>query len=459
MSAYTDIHTNMTDNKRRISKKLYINIDSDIDSESDSDSDFDDEDNDMMIISNQQIEASNKIIDEFVNNGCHWCLLLAQMQSGKTTTYYLVAAEMLRLYPNLVSNVIIFSGNNERELKDQVMIKSRNDFLKSYENRLRRIERITERNITQIMAKLKTNIRVLWGDDALKFKQNQRTSETLYIWDESHYAQSKNMRPHKFLESLNISADGVSNNSYMLSVSATPFSEFSDNYHKMQHKSIVKLQTTHQYHSVEHMLYNNLIRGFDTDRWSTNLKSIMARHKRNAPKYGLVRLRESKQITFEAVRSMIIKNGWNCSVFDSSNKSTMKQIDELNNAPDNHTIVLLKGKCRMGKVVPKQHIAFCMETSKEPNTDVILQGLLGRMCGYHNYTNVEIYISNKILNSGELHSYVAYIRDELIMPQCATNLLKLKKLDMSNEMFIPRTNMKEVFCTSSDSEHVAVNVY
>jgi late competence protein required for DNA uptake (superfamily II DNA/RNA helicase) len=63
----------------------------------------------VMIISQQQIKAANDIIEAFKNR--RWVILTAQMQSGKTTTYYLTADIMLML--RLVNKVIIFSVNND----------------------------------------------------------------------------------------------------------------------------------------------------------------------------------------------------------------------------------------------------------------------------------------------------------------------------------------------------------
>ena len=47
-----------------------------------------------------------------------WGMLLAQMQTGKTNTFLLTACEMLRT--GKVERVIIFSGNQETDLRDQL---------------------------------------------------------------------------------------------------------------------------------------------------------------------------------------------------------------------------------------------------------------------------------------------------------------------------------------------------
>jgi hypothetical protein len=66
--------------------------------------------------------------------------------------------------------------------------------------------------------------------------------------------------------------------------------------------------------------------------------------------------------------------------------------------PRKKTIVHICGRFRMGQVVPKKFIAMVYEQSKSPNADTILQGLLGRMCGYEDegaHTSVDIFVSAK----------------------------------------------------------------
>jgi hypothetical protein len=68
----------------------------------------------------------------------------------------------------------------------------------------------------------------------------------------------------------------------------------------------------------------------------------------------------------------------------------------LEKMPKNPSLVFIKGSLRVGKVVPKKYIGFVWEDAESVKTDSLLQGLLGRMCGYHSYS-VDIYISQKCL--------------------------------------------------------------
>lgn len=383
----------------------------------------------LIIISDQQKNAATNIICEFMNNK-RWCLLNAQMQSGKTSTYCFVAAEMIRMRHS--DYAVIFSGNNEVQLRVQMKDTLR-DFIISYRRYLKTYDICAGDDVDADYLCdyiLSRNIEVCCGND---MKHYDCKPNTMYIWDESHYAQNKQMRPNKFLDKIGISANGncrklTDKNSFMLSVSATPFSEFCANHHLNQEKSVVHLNVSPGYYGVEKMMQNGLIKFFDVSNYQTELVSLMERHRRNPPKYGLLRIHNDHVI--DEIKTIILSCGWSYLTFYSSTQTTMKMasMNELETAPENHTIVLLKEKCRMGKVVPKQHIAFCMETSKHPKIDTVLQSLLGRMCGYHNYNNIEIYLTNEILLD-ELQQYILYTKqnastqiNDIVVPSNANNV-------------------------------------
>ena len=70
--------------------------------------------------SEQQIAVADKITSDMSRmSEIRWTTLLAQMQSGKTEAYLLVACEMLRI--SRVESVVVFSGNAETDLKDQLV--------------------------------------------------------------------------------------------------------------------------------------------------------------------------------------------------------------------------------------------------------------------------------------------------------------------------------------------------
>jgi hypothetical protein len=84
----------------------------------------------------------------------------------------------------------------------------------------------------------------------------------------------------------------------------------------------------------------------------------------------------------------------------------------------------------MGKVVPKKHMAFVYEESKQANTDCILQSFLGRMCGHDSYPDVptQIFVPegflkvNKRFGVSEMERYIRFTDGEIIMPTKASCL-------------------------------------
>jgi len=386
-------------------------------------------------ISEQQIKAVKEIIEEFEQRR-RWIILTAQMQSGKTTTYYLTATVMLM--KRLVDKVIIFSGNFENELKIQI----NEDKNKLIDHLIRNRSALdtfgNDMNIFELTHYIRENLIVLWGGREMKkYEGHCSTDRVLYIWDESHAAQNKINMPAKFLKDVEISACGYQDNleeqnSYMLSVSATPFSEISDNKHEEQTKSIVNLDVDDNlYHGVKKMIEKGLIKSYRYEIWDEHLTRTLNHHKRREPKYALVRLRENRMISGDELVRIITDAGWNYLTFDSSKDSDIANIKTLERQPTMHTVVILKGKCRMGKVVPKQFIAFCMETARKSDTDVILQGLLGRMCGYAKPGNpiydVEIHLSHHIFDNydgtTEFDRYIQYIQSNQTIPRRAKNII------------------------------------
>jgi hypothetical protein len=109
----------------------------------------------------------------------------------------------------------------------------------------------------------------------------------------------------------------------------------------------------------------------------------------------------------------------------------LKSLKDLATPPEVNTIVIIKELCRMGTVVPKQHISFVMETSTNPRTDTVLQGLLGRMCGYPGGSfgycvsnDINIYISQQVLSHGDIDTYISLCQSmEMIVPSRATNVI------------------------------------
>jgi hypothetical protein len=387
-------------------------------------------------LSVQQIEAAESIINAFNNpSDARWCILIAQMQSGKTETYLLASCEAIR--QKIVKNVVIFSGNAEIDLKKQLKneIEDRGSAFYNKYRRYLMSKNIDFDEIDDIFGQLKNVIQVVWGTELTKF--DDETNNTLFVWEESHHAQNITQCPDKFLKKIGISADGDNyilsrNDNYLISISATPFSEISDVHHHSQEKKCVYLHPGDSYNSVQKMLESNRIKQYSVIR--EGLKAALSTP-HTGFKYGIVRITVKNE---ELIKSIIVEFGWNYVVFDSLSTGEEKKIgqdtwDNMKKTPNFDTVILLRGKCRMGKNLEKKNVLFVMETAKNSKTDTVLQGLLGRVCGYsEGSTTIDVYLHQKIMSSGELNRYIEMIDNIVrygsatIIPNKANNISKTR---------------------------------
>ena len=131
---------------------------------------------DSLVLSSQQIDAGMQIIRCFMeeDQGIRWAILLAQMQSGKTETYLFVCCELIRL--DLVMEVVIFSGNAETDLREQlkkeVLGLGDAKFYGKYDLYLEEVVGLGSRQRRPIMDIVKTHIIVLWGTELNKHQKN-----------------------------------------------------------------------------------------------------------------------------------------------------------------------------------------------------------------------------------------------------------------------------------------------
>ena len=375
-----------------------------------------------------QITAAKQIISEF-DDEYRWNVLLAFPQSGKTQTFLYVACNMLCTNAR-IDRAVIVCGNAEHELSEQLRA-STAGFIRLYVQ----TEHATlcAEMAESIIRQLEARIQVWCGAD-LKHNAGQPTiaRNTLFIWEEAHYAQDKTNRPHKFFKNLCITADGeISNlegdrNNYVLTVSATPFSEISNIWHHGQRKRVVRLEPAEGYKGPRQFLEAGAIRQFDP-RLSPAEVVAQAIRESNADadadavaKYAIVRVRDSKATdNMSACIRAATEHGWAHRVYDSETKhhqpGSMQSMDELAIAPPQNTVIFIRGMCRMGKRVPKEHISFVIETSKDSKTDVVLQGLMGRMFGFHDNMDIKIYISGNI-ELAEIENYVRMMENPCDVP-------------------------------------------
>ena len=320
-----------------------------------------------------QIIAANAIIDNF--DVFNYVMLLAQMQSGKTGTFMLVICEMIRT--GMVGYGVIFSGNRETDLKEQT---ERNmvEFLDTY------AEYLTTKGIHDhsVIDRIKNGdlIKIVWGPDLKKFTS---LGNTIYVWEESHFGQTKDQEIDKFITKLGIDPTGnsVPDGCYVLSVSATPFSEYVDFQTLEQNKCVVRLNPPESYLSVRKLLTNNQIHTYTQTPKAQFIECLL-----NNPHKGYAIVRGMAG----DLAPIAIHHGWDVVYYNQANQIDINKL--LSVRPERPTVIFLKGMIRMGKQLQKKFLMFCLETSRTFKTDALLQGLIGRCCGYDSHGGIHIYV-------------------------------------------------------------------
>jgi hypothetical protein len=206
-------------------------------------------------------------------------LLIAEMQSGKTGTYasviYIICAnDWLRTLLG-ISNIVVFSGMNDKNLYEQMKTDLLNisscRYLKEGDSDSESDSESDSDSDSELDTETLSDSCVIFNDDQdrLKIMKNSdvkssigqlNNTNTLYIHDESDFACSEGQKIGELFESIEINLNGLEledKNNYLLSVSATPFADIHNNHIKNDRKELIHLETDDKYKSIESMQDGN----------------------------------------------------------------------------------------------------------------------------------------------------------------------------------------------------------
>jgi hypothetical protein len=320
----------------------------------------------------EQLIAADNILGVFLQKHLRFAILVARCQAGKTGAFQSLIGKML--LNGDINRAYILCGSNETELRSQAHADAKE---------------------ANPMAYASGTLKIFFRQD---FKSGDMDiTRALIIVDESHMDQTQKQELDQFLSRHDLSLDGnpktlIDNDAYIVSVDATPYSELSALLHKESHEKHVEILASGEgYFGIENYLEEGKIKStYDISCNSREFERIV---RSSGPKYGLMRITTGKNAAKqEKSAANIYRRIGGKVVFYTSDKTeiaiTSAQKVELklslclDDVPDVPTLVIIRGRLRAGKVVPKQHIAFVWEGANMSKTDALVQGLLGRMCGY-----------------------------------------------------------------------------
>lgn len=352
---------------------------------------------DIEGVHDNQYESAENIIKEFINNN-RYVILKAKTQSGKTGVIMGVI-NILNCYRTIlcklkIDKFIYVTGDNQ-DIKDQ----AEKDFIKS----------CLKFYFTDARA-------VFLKNSDLQKRQRKGLKDsfknTLIFLDESHYATQKerNKVPSFFKNNgvnyLTANCEELnSNNTYILSVSATPDKEMGNDV--IDIKPIVELHTDKKYKGFEEFDANGQIESIDENVFTDemicydffmgkvlpHLEYIKETEKKK--KFVIMRLKKRNQVDIEQLLNnyfevLYVEQKGRKKVNHDEMKCKILEICEHNKS-DKYLLILIKESYRMGCRIDNMYkahagcvIDFCKD---ENNVEVTVQGLVGRFSGYVNEEN------------------------------------------------------------------------
>lgn len=384
-----------------------------------------------MVYPNQTNAARNIIEIGWKQKKLRYAILKARCQSGKTGAYQALIRFMLE--EGMITHAYILCGSNEVELREQ----AKADTMEHNSNYY------TEDNMGLI--------KVYFRQDFLHTTLD--IVNALIIVDESHLDQTQGQQLDTFLQRHGLGMDGNpaplnANNTYIVSVDATPYSELAVLAHKENffEKHVEDLVPGDGYYGLaDYKGEGKLHPTFDVARNPQQFSCMLKSHPR---KYILVRLTSGKTNTAveSEMKKICQREGHDFLLYTSKpvgrteiamsrrEQLQYRGIPCLEDAPSKTTVVMIRGRLRAGKVVPKHHVGAVWEGAKESKTDTLVQGLPGRMCGYRcdGAGKAIVYIpqsaltdyEKKVVKASEVDR--AILEYPFVLPMKGTNLKKAR---------------------------------
>lgn len=412
----------------------------------------------------EHYNAVKNIITSIVEFQQNHIILQAPTQSGKTTVMtllYLVCNDSFIRNMLGIKRIIYLTGDNQVELSNQNMKRFWEQC--SLPKPPIRISGKNACGLTEVNNKMseyedkgRIPFLMIRNQDCKKFKNILNSlSNTLIMIDESHYGTRQiNSQVNKLFQSFGKDFSGdpkklVKHNTYVLSVSATPYNEeWADNSNNNGNllKGIVSYKPGNGYIGFSGLFHNNMIEGVkdnsivkDIDKFKDFLKEQRDKmdeiYEKTKNKCAMIVRMQGEKTVLRSLgeknlKTITAKYGFDIKIITSEveNIDYLSAYDMIRYSQfegGDNVLVIVKQGFSYGITIPddiKPYIATIYDyrphTGKETTTDSTEQGLLGRMTGYHTKginEYLKIYINEAML----LGLYGYHISGELDSPNIA----------------------------------------
>ena len=330
-------------------------------------------------------------------------ILAASMQSGKTAVMNAVCdiLTLSRIDSDMgIKKFVYATGMNDVELKKQTLHRAYSQIVGANED-----------NVCFDLTKANKNSKFFFLKNSDLLNGKLSLKNTLLMMDEVQYGSNEKNNLTKFLVNNGIdwkdNDDLKKNNTYVISISATPFDEVISDVSKV--KKIVSIKKDENYVGVSEFISADLIREAYGDEINNNSIFYYIRENYDRMMFEtrgcgiiFIRTRDFLKIKLhEFVRTNfnIIELAANGSNIDYNSlyepiEKMIARYDYLNEKGGKNRskikpiLVLIKGAFRAGVTIPTRHKDFVyMIYDYSLNAETTAQALLGRMCGYRDASN------------------------------------------------------------------------
>jgi len=319
---------------------------------------------------NQQ-QAAHTIVDHF-NKGSRVVVLAALPGSGKTGTSLQVAYDMTTYHNNAMlvprQHVIFICGLSDK------------DWVETFKKELPAEFRHHVYHRGQLDNE---NVRV-------SLKQIIDEGNVLIVLDEAHVANGKDQSVSKTLKSIGVLSEKTLHEKRicLLAVSATPERIVVDlrKWNNDLKAPTVFMEPALSYKGFKTMLdEKRIIENSTADITDAYVKEWLTteNHRFNSPKYFIWRVNNKQD---EAVLTKACDSLGIGVRIHTSNERFANVDKAMSNAPQLHTVIIIRGFWRASKRPEIKHVGATYEKSpKKQNTTATAQGLTGRFCNTYDY--------------------------------------------------------------------------
>ena len=339
-----------------------------------------------------QNEFGDRICKRFEDKSILMVLAIAPTQSGKTGSMIASAIKMCqnKKIQQKKEKVYVITGFSSRDWVEQT--KSRFPYGMD--------ENIYHRNTLD------------------KFVEKVKNERDIFVMiDEVQYACMPKQSLYKTFEKCGwISLENMEKkNIKILVVSATPDGIRADL--GTWSKGVVTeyMTPSNKYVSIEKLYKEGRVKPYkdlydeNEDYAKENINELLCEiSKIQEPKYHILRTKNAKAHEY-IMKKIQEQNKKEKIISGLEIKSEMKvDMDKLfKEKPEKHTIICIKEKLRCAQTLPKEHLGIVYERyTNSVNDSAIIQGLAGRMTGYHNNTDTVIFT-----NTNTVEKYVCMSRN------------------------------------------------